>query len=80
MIEIYKFVIGIIVLALAFPLGNYLAKATKEELKQGQKWFRLIIVLSLAGAVAGLFLRNDILLFSFLFMAIVTSRSLKRKK
>jgi len=80
MIEIYKFVIGIIVLALAFPLGNYLAKATKEELKQGQKWFRLIIVLSLAGAVAGLFLRNDILLFSFLFIAIVTSRSLKRKK
>ena len=78
--EIIKLLIGAFILLLGFPIGSYLAKLTQDEQRQGQKWFRLIIVLSLAGAVAGLFLRNDILLFSFLFIAIVTSRSLKRKK
>ena len=79
MIEIIKLIIGIFVLILAFPLGSYLAKITKEELKQGQKWFKLIILVSLIGIIASLILKNDILLFSFLFIIIVTSRSLKKK-
>ncbi len=79
MIEIIKLIIGIFVLILAFPLGSYLAKITKEELKQGQKWFKLIILVSLIGIIASLILKNDILFFSFLFIIIVTSRSLKKK-
>jgi len=62
------------------PIGNYLAKLTKEELKSGQKWFKLIIFICLIGAVISLIYRNDIFLFEFLFIAIVTSRSLKIKK
>ena len=76
--ETYQLLIGISILILGFFIGNLLAKKTKEELKQGQKWFKIIIILGLIGAVAGLILGNDFLLFSFAFIAIVTSRSLRR--
>tara|TARA_Y100000034_G_C6629249_1_gene274617 strand:- start:145 stop:399 length:255 start_codon:yes stop_codon:yes gene_type:complete len=78
--EILKLIIGILILILAFPIGSFLAKITKEELKQGQKWFKLIILISLIGVIVSLILRNDYLLFSFLFTIIVTSRSLIKKK
>jgi len=77
--EMLKFIIAIIVLALGIPIGDYLAKITKEELRQGRLWFKLIIIVSLIGAVLALILGNDALLFTFLFIALVTSRSLKKK-
>jgi hypothetical protein len=75
--EIIKIIIGIVFLILGIPIGNFLAKKTKEELKAGRKWFKLIVITSLAGAIISLILGNDALLFSFLFIAIVTSRSLR---
>lgn len=66
-------------LVLGIPIGDFLAKATKDEKKQGQFWFRLIIILSLIGGFIGLIIGNDIILFTFFFIAIVTSRSLKVK-
>jgi formate hydrogenlyase subunit 3/multisubunit Na+/H+ antiporter MnhD subunit len=80
MLEIVKLGIGILILLLGFPIGSYLAKATKEELKSGQKWFKLIIITSLVGGIIGLIMGNDIFLFSFFFIAIVTSRCLNKKK
>jgi formate hydrogenlyase subunit 3/multisubunit Na+/H+ antiporter MnhD subunit len=78
MLEIFQLLIGILILILGIPIGNFLARRTKEELKSGQKWFRLIIILSLVGGFIGLILSNDILMFSFFFIAIVTSRSLRK--
>ena len=75
-----KFILAMIVLALGIPIGNYLAKQTREELRQGRLWFKLIIILSLIGALVFLILGNDALLFTLLFISIVTSRSLKGKK
>ena len=75
--EIYKLLIGVGILLLGIPIGSYLAKITKEELNTGQKWFRSIIILSLIGGVVGLILGQDVLFFSFFFIAIVTSKSLK---
>ena len=80
MVELLKIGIGTTVLLLGFPIGNFLAKATKEELNQGQKWFKMIIIANLIGAVISLIFRKDFLLFSFLFIAIVTSRSLNNKE
>lgn len=77
--EIIRLLIGLVILALGWPIGNFLASKTKEELKSGQKWFRLLIVISLIGAVISLILWNDVLLFIFCFIAIVTSRSLIKK-
>ncbi|MBU3907259.1 MAG: hypothetical protein KKA64_03335, partial [Nanoarchaeota archaeon] len=71
--------IGIIVLVLGIPIGKFLAKVTREELKQGKKWFRWIIIISLIGALINLVLINDILLFSFLFIAVVTYQSWRGK-
>ncbi len=70
--------IGILILILGIPLGNYLAKLTSEELKQGKKWFKLIVLASFIGSIISLILKNDALLFTFLFIIIVTSRSLKK--
>ncbi|MEK6945375.1 MAG: hypothetical protein AABW63_01125 [Nanoarchaeota archaeon] len=78
--EMFRLILGVIVLFLGIPIGNFLAKITKEELKDGQLWFKLIIIFSSIGAILSLVLKNDFLLFGFLFMAIVTSRSLVFKK
>jgi len=76
--QIINLLIGIFILILGFPIGNFLAKITKEELSSGQKWFKLIIILSLIGGFVGLIIQNDVLMFSLFFIAIVTSRSLRR--
>ena len=72
--------IGIGVLILGIPIGELLAWMAREELKEGKPWFKGIILVSLILAIVGLILGNDFLIFGFLFIAIVTSRSLKLKK
>jgi hypothetical protein len=74
--ELIRIIIGIFILSLGIPIGNYLSKITGEELKDGQGWFKIIIVLCLIGAIFFLFSRNDSMLFGLLFIAIVTSRSI----
>lgn len=76
--EIIRLTIGILFLIIGIPLGSYLAKMTNEELKSGKKWFKLILVICFIGALISLFFKNDVLLFSFLFIAVVTNKSLKR--
>jgi len=76
--EMIKLAIGILILIFGFPIGNFLAKLTKDELKSGQRWFKLIIIFSLVVGIIGLILRNDILMFSCFFIAVVTSRCLRK--
>ncbi|MFH1585738.1 MAG: hypothetical protein ABIB79_03150, partial [archaeon] len=76
--SILKLLISTAVLALGFPIGSFLARLTKEELKPGQLWFKLIILICLVGAGVSAFFRNDTLMFSFLFIAVVTSRGLRK--
>lgn len=78
--EIYTLLIGILVLIIGFPIGVILSKVTKDESDKGQFWFKIIIILSLIGAVITLVLKNDALFFSFLFFTIVTNGSLKKDK
>lgn len=73
-------IIGILILLFGFPIGFFLARITQEELSQGQPWFKLLMIISLVGSIVSLIIRSDVLLFSFLFITIVTSRSLKLKK
>jgi hypothetical protein len=76
---IYGLILGIAILILAIPVGNILAKATKEELAKGKKWITLLVVLSLVGGIISLVLGNDALMFTFFFIAIAASRSLKKR-
>lgn len=77
--EVIKLITGCIILLIGYFIGIILAIETKEELKSGQKWFKLIILISLIGGIIGLVIRNDVLMFGFFFIAIVTSRSLLKK-
>ena len=79
MIEL-NFIVGILVLALGFPIGGLLARIAHDELKQGQPWFKLIIFVGIIGSIVSLIYRNDVLLFTFLFIVVVTSRSIGFKK
>ena len=78
MYESYRLLIAIGILIIGFFLGNFLAKATKEELKGGKKWFKILIVFSAIGAIISLILRKDCVLFTFLLIIVVTSCSLKK--
>ena len=77
MLEVIKLLIGIFVLFFGIPLGNFLAKITKEELKDGEKWFELLVFIGLIGGIIGLIIKNDTIMFSLFFIVIVTTRSLK---
>lgn len=80
MSEAGNIAIGTIFLILGIPIGDFIAKLANDELKAGTKWFRRIVFLSLLGTLLALIFRSDILMFSFAFIAIVTSRSLKDKR
>lgn len=75
--EVFRLLIGIAILFLGIPIGNLLARATKEELGQRRIWFMVLILLCFVGSILGVIFENDALLFSLLFIAIVTSRSLR---
>ena len=74
--EIFKLLIGIAILILGVPIGDFLAKNTKEELDSRKNLFKTIILTSLIFSIVSLILQKDFLLFGFLFVAIITSRSL----
>lgn len=46
-----KELIVILILITSVPVGHFLAWLTKEELKDGRRWFNLIIIISLIHAV-----------------------------
>jgi ABC-type sugar transport system permease subunit len=75
--EVYIYLFAILVLFLGIPIGNFLANITKEELKSGKKWFKLVIFISLVSSVVSFFLGNDPIFFGSIFIAVVTSRSLR---
>ena len=75
--EIWKILISLAVLLLGIPIGNFLAKITKEELKVGRGWFKLLMFIGIVGGVISLIFQNDSLMFTFFFIAIVSCRSLK---
>lgn len=80
MIEFVKLIIGVAALILGIPIGNLLASQTREELEDGKKYFIILTWMGLIGGFFGLVSRNDVLMYSMFFIAIVTSRSLVGKK
>ncbi len=78
--EVIKLIFASFFLFLGIPIGNILARLTKEELKDGKKYFIILEIIGLMGGVLGFLFKNDTLMFTMFFIAIVTSRSLVRKK
>jgi len=72
-----KIIIALVILLLGIPIGNLLARYTKEELKVGKKWFQLLMFIGIIGGILSLIFQKDALMFTFFFIAIVSSRSLR---
>jgi len=72
-----KIIIALAVLLLGVPIGNILARYTKEELKVGKMWFKLLMFVGVVGGIISLIFQQDALMFTFFFIAIVSSRSLR---
>lgn len=75
-----ELIVGIFILLLGIPIGSLIAKLTKEELKEGQKWFKVVIAFGIIGTFVSLYFKNDYLLFTSLFISIAASRSLIFRK
>ncbi|MEM4326021.1 MAG: hypothetical protein QXU40_01850 [Candidatus Pacearchaeota archaeon] len=83
MYYLVKIFIGSIVVFSGFFLGELLAKITKEELRAGQRWFKILLLLSFLGAIFSLLTLNDVILFTLLFIISITIKSIiinKNKK
>jgi len=75
--EVTKYILAILVLIVGYFLGIYLKKLTADEQVIGRKYFRIIAIVSATLSLSGLMAGKDWMLFTFAFIAIVTSRSLK---
>jgi ABC-type Fe3+ transport system permease subunit len=66
--------IGLLILAI--PVGLLIAYLTKDELKQGRFWFRIICDVSLVLAALFLILKVNYLAWTFLFVFVSTGVSI----
>ena len=68
---------GVLSLIIAFFLGKFVASISKDELHMGHKWFETILLISFLGVISSAIFRNDALMFTFLFILVFTSRSVR---
>lgn len=74
--ELYKLFLGIVIVFLGFPLGTLLKSLTKDEIRKGQRKFKIIILICFIGAIISIILEKDSFFFTFLFISAVTSGSI----
>jgi hypothetical protein len=71
-----SWILAVLVVVLAFPLGMFVEKFTIEEIKQGKKYLRTIFLVSLIGFILSVFFQQVVLSCSFAFFALFTKGSL----
>jgi len=79
----FQIILLVVTVLLGYPVGRFIAANTKEELKAGKIWFKLIILICLIGIFASLiFIKGDnliSLIASFIFIILMIYASLKYK-
>lgn len=75
-----KEVLSVFVLLTSIPVGLVLARLTPEELADGRKWFKLIILVSVLGVCLFYFLKNYVIALTFVYILIVTFVSFMKSK
>ena len=77
---IWQNILILIIALLGFPAGLFIAKMTKEELKAGRKWFKLLAIAAAIAIIASsIFARGEAMLFliaSFVFIELIALASL----
>jgi len=79
-----QIILAIVIALTGYPGGLFIAKSTKEELKAGRKWFKLIMTTSLVLIILSLILiHNQALLFLlaiFVFIFLLALAALIKAK
>jgi len=70
--EIINIILSVVILLLSIPIGFLIAHLTREELRQGRKWFLMIILICLIGLIITLFMSIYYLTLTFAFIIILT--------
>jgi len=71
-------ILSILVLLTSIPAGLLIAWLTKEELKAGKKWFKILVLAGVLGMIIGIFYKNWAVALTFAYMAIVAGLSWKK--
>ena len=79
-----QIILTLIIALAGYPAGLLIAHLTKEELKQGRRWFLAIIAISIIAIVISLlFLTGDSLFFmisALIFIALISLASIIMSK
>lgn len=73
-------IIEIILLVLAIPVGYLIAWITRDELVDGRRWFKILIIASIALALVFWFYGFGYISLSCLFITIVSFISLIKSR
>ncbi len=65
-------IIELLILILSVPSGLFLAYISRDELINGRKWFRILIMISLISEIWFFLQRNKPLIFTLAFIFIVS--------
>ena len=65
-------IIELLILILSVPSGLFLAYISRDELINGRKWFRILIMISLISGIWFFLQRNKPLIFTLAFIFIVS--------
>lgn len=82
--NLFQIILTIVIALAGYPLGLLLAHYTREELKKGRKWFKLVLMACVLGVIVSLiFSRGENLLFLievFVFMFLLALASLIKSR
>lgn len=75
-----NFILYLIILILAFPIGYWLAHLCRDELVKGREWFRKIIIGAFLFALIGFVFFDVAIGLTFMFILIVSGISYLKSK
>ena len=69
-----------ILIFVSIPVGYLIAWLARDELIIGRKWFKILMLISVIGIIAAYIFKEKVILFSFLFILIVSFISFRKSK
>jgi len=74
-----QIILLIIVSLLGIPVGFLLKKFTKEEMKSGRKWFKLISLAAVLSFIFGVVMGDAVIVVSSIFLFFIAAVPLWKK-
>ncbi len=74
-----KITLSLLVLLSAVFFGHILTKSTKEELRDGRKWFKWIIIISIVLTILFTIVNNWVAVLTLIYITIVCLISVRKK-